>query len=98
MAILPLDRDPATRSVQTFAYDEGTDRATIVDSQDAQPVLDMVAALRSQGEQDKSKDLWYVGSIPLNLWQDLRRRGITRDQRAFRRWLLDHPKLLFQKP
>lgn len=93
-----FDRDDRTRNVQTFHYLDDTDRFVIQDTQDAEPIVEHVAALRSAGSQPTKSFLRYVGSIPLNVHQEMQLNGMIHDQPALRRWFLENNKLMYQKP
>ena len=71
---MEFDRDVPTRTIQTFHYDDATDMVTIQDTQDVQTIIETNTAMKDD-EQFRAKrhqELRRVGSIPLNMWYQMR--------------------------
>lgn len=86
--ILSVDRD--TQITTLFHYDPETDTAVIEKKQDVSSLLsDNKAIFNGFDERSRWKDGLgdRVASIPLSVYFDLQRKGITEDQEAFRTWL-----------
>lgn len=88
-----MDVDPDTGTETWFHYDAVTEECTVETKRDLQHVIDdnkvifnefdERARWRGDGGQNR------VASIPDFIWYDLVKRGITRDKKAFRKWLND---------
>ena len=80
--------DPLCRAKTEWEEIDG--RLVVRNAQDAEPIVEDNKRLSSEGDgYSPSRNLRRVASIPLVLWLDLRKRGITRDPRRFRAWLSD---------
>ncbi len=81
--------------IQTFHGSEDGNSFTIQTTVDAGPILR--ANRRAMAE---APDRWgpgrRVASIPINLWFQLERQGITRDDKRFRAWLNDPDNRAFR--
>lgn len=97
-----FDYDPATGVKQWFHMEEGDDAFTI---QTEQPVDPLIAANRASFNSfDSGRDRWgeaighrtRVASIPLNIYQDLKSKGVLGDQAALKRWLNDPDNAVFR--
>lgn len=92
-----FDVDPLTGATQYFHYDEMTDETVIETVQDLEPLFDFNAATyNSIDEKAKWGDGKVVARLPLNIYMDLKQRGILDDQRKFRQWLNDRDNLKFR--
>jgi len=92
---LLFDKDPLTKTVQTF-HSENGDSVTIQDSQEVTNLLETNKLLRDSGRHhDRKSELRRVASIPLNVWWDLReqwrKQGLSWEERqhAMKKWLND---------
>lgn len=87
----PFDHDPETATTRTFhGHSDGS--FTIETQQD---VTDLVAENRELYNETPASAPWgdgmeRVASIPLNIFFELQRQGITDDPKAFLAWL-NHP-------
>lgn len=97
-----LDYDPLTGITQWFHMDDTDDSFVIQNEQD---VTEIVELNKLQANHFSSgKDTWgdgfdhrtKVASIPLNIYMDLKQRGILRDPAAFKRWLNDGSNAAFR--
>jgi len=80
-----FDYDPARR-LRRDAYIDGAD--TVIDTQqDVTDLVDLNKASFNEGRSHFRKDMVRVGSIPMNIYMELDRKGIARDDKALLRWL-----------
>lgn len=92
-----LDYDPITGLKRLFRYRDADDSFTIETIIDAEPILDANTAQRNSFDERSSwGDINKVASIPMNIYMELDRKGITRDEKAFRRWLDDPDNRAFR--
>lgn len=92
-----LDFDPETGTRSTFVYDDASDSFQIVTEQRVGPTLALNRELRKHADRrTRWREMTRVASIPLVVVEDLRRRGILDDDRAFRRWLNDPANKVFR--
>lgn len=99
-----FEKDPLTRSVQTFHYIDGTDKVVMQDTQDVTAIVEANKAVRNDPAMQPSKksELRRVASIPMNIWQYLRttweRQGLGWEERqaAMKRWLNDPDNRAFR--
>lgn len=97
-----LDYDPLTGIRQFIDTDEMTGISTIRTEQDATDIVELNKI--HQRQFSSGKDRWgdgydhrtKVASIPLNVWMDLRKRGIASDPVAMKRWLNDPDNFAFR--
>jgi hypothetical protein len=93
-----IDADPVSGQSSHFEYDPASDMYLLRQSQDVSGIAEAnrrefnsdAPARRHDGLGRK------VASIPLTIWMDLYRKGITRDRKAFRRWLNDSDNRVFR--
>ena len=92
-----FSKDAATGITEYFHYDPVTDQATIETVQDYSPIAEHNAA---QYREVTSLDRWgdgkRVATIPLAIYNRLKKEGITNDQAALRRWLNDPENRVFR--
>lgn len=97
-----FDYDPVTGTRQWFHMADDEKSFTI---QTEQPVDALIEANRADFNQFSGpRDKWgeeigartKVASIPLNVYQELKSKGILRDQAALKRWLNDPDNAAFR--
>ncbi len=91
-----LINDDAFTGIKTyFDYDENTDEAIIRKEQDMTAIIE-----NNKREFNAAPDRWgewtKVGSIPLSVYYELERQGITKDQEAMKKWLNDPDNRYFR--
>lgn len=96
-----FSHDPLTGTTKFFHYDESVDdkNFAIQTVQETTPIIeanklemaDMTARIGS-GKEEFVK----VASIPLTIYMDLQKKGITKDPKAFKRWLNDPDNAYFR--
>ena len=87
-------KDPLTGITQ---YWHGTDKGEyVIETQ--QDVTAIAEANKRQYNDtpDRYRDVNKVASIPLNVYYDLKRRGIADDPVAFKKWLNDRDNEVFR--
>ena len=92
-----FSHDPLTGMREYFHYDEVNDRAYLSSEQD---VTDIVEENKRTLNEATSLHRWgdgkLVARIPMQLYADLQRRGITKNKAAFKRWLNDPDNRFFR--
>ena len=92
-----FDRDAALGMTQYFHYDHDKDEFTIETRQDVNPLVELNKAKFNQiDEKARWGELSQVASIPLNIYYDLKKRGIIDDKKKFRAWLNDPDNRAFR--
>ena len=93
-----FDYDPLTLTKKVF-HGEDNGNFAIETVQDAAPILEAnrqeinsTNAKLGSGKEDFVK----VASIPMNIYMELRKQGITRDPVAMKRWLNDPDNRFFR--
>lgn len=97
-----LDFDPLTGIKQFIDTDEMTGISTIRTEQDVSDIVELNKV--HQRQFTSGKDKWgdgydhktKVASIPLSIWMELRKKGITADPVAMKRWLNDPDNFAFR--
>jgi len=91
-----IDHDPLSGISHVFYSEDGI--ATITAEQDVAPITDFNRAqFNDSDKRFGDKNIFHkVASIPLTVWRDLEKKGITRDQAAMKRWLNDADNRVFK--
>jgi len=92
-----ISTDPLTGITTYWIVDPQTGAVTIQSEQKAEAVLE--ANKRSYAginAKERHGDMSRVASIPLNVYYDLKRKGIVDDPVAFKRWLNDSENRVFR--
>ena len=96
-----FDYDPLTLTKKVFHYDDSVDNRNfaIETIQDAAPIIEAnQAELNSTNAKIGSgkEDFVKVASIPMNIYMELRKKGIAQDPAAMKRWLNDPDNRFFR--
>ena len=97
---LPFSFDPATGITKTYHFDPNAPKEFIIETN--QPTTAIVEANRAEHNDapalgNSGKETFVkVASIPLVIWNELRRNGIARDPVALKRWLNDPDNRFFR--
>lgn len=84
-----FDVDPVTKTKRLFHWNEADESFHIETVQD---VTDIVEANKGVAARFDERTPWKgdmhrVASIPMNVYMELRAKGIADDDKAFKRWL-----------
>lgn len=91
-----FDFDPIMRRQVLFHSSDDGNSFTLENQQDVTELLENNKLNRLDAQEDWKGDMHRVASIPLVLWMQLRREGVTSDPKAFRRWLNDPDNAAFR--
>ena len=96
MANLLYDRfDPVTRRY-TEIEDTGEGELLFTHSQDTRAIVESAKAIASSFDPLVRRDTIHVARIPLVIWRQLQRLGITKDEKALNAWLNDPDNCVFR--
>lgn len=90
-----LSHDPQTGITRFFHIDEAADEFVIETKQETGNIVDANKAAYNDAP-DRWGDLTRIASIPVSIYFDLKRKGITDDPKAFKRWLSDPDNRFFR--
>jgi hypothetical protein len=89
MSIL-FELDALTNTEQRFHWDPVTEKFTITDRQEVQDLMDINKSIRNDGyRKNRNTMMRRVGSVPLNIYMDLKAKGIIDDRKKLAAWLND---------
>lgn len=97
-----FDYDPLFDVLRLWHYDDQTDQATIETRQGMHDRYDGVADLATAERNQTSRKTPYndgahrVARIPMVIYEELMRLGITRDPKAMKKWLNDPDNRVFR--
>ena len=91
-----LDHDPVSGLYSEFAFDEGDGKYIFNSAQDVSEIIEANKAEMNEAKRTMDGLGRKVASIPLVVWNDLQKKGITRDKAAFKRWLNDQDNKFFK--
>lgn len=97
MSKLILNHDDANGITTYYRYDRATGLSEVWDEQDVTPILEFNKRAQTAGRGrmgDGVGDL--VATVPLVILDELRRKGILNDPKAFKRWLNDSDNRFFR--
>ena len=90
MSGILFEADALTRTEQRFHWDPIAERFTITDEQEVTDLIDMNTALRnSSASPNRSSGMRRVASVPMNIYMELKEKGILQDAKRLRAWLND---------
>ena len=67
-----------------------------VHSQDTRPIVESAKAIASGFDPHVRRDTVHVARIPLVIWNQLQKLGITKDEKALNKWLNDPAHSVFR--
>jgi hypothetical protein len=93
-----LDHDAAAGITRVFHYDESVDEKNflIETKQNVDGIIEQNRREFNGADRGFKGDMKKVASIPLTVFMDLQKRGITRDPVAMKRWLNDPDNAAFR--
>ncbi len=90
-------KDPETQTETWHHYDPDTDKVTLEVRQVVDHIAESNEAERnSYSSFDKFGEMRKVASIPLNVYYDLKRKGIIDDPAEFKKWLNSSENKIFR--
>lgn len=97
MAKRLLSENRLTNTKTYHEYDEATDQSVITTSSDVTDIIESnKAQYNATDERAGYSDLNKVASIPMNIYFDLKKRGILNDQKKMKAWLNDSDNRYFR--
>ncbi|XHB99358.1 hypothetical protein ABWH97_13925 [Nitratireductor sp. ac15] len=91
-----IEKDDLT-GIETWFHTASDGKFTVEDVQpDVSPTLDRNKASYNDNAGEKFGDMRHIASIPLSVYWELERKGITKDDKAFSRWLNDPDNRFFR--
>lgn len=102
MTVRVVSTDPLTSSRVLFQPESDGSAFTLIDQQDATPIVEQNKLLQNMGPHDRKSGVRRVASLPLNIWQQLqdtwRKQGLSWEdrQKAMRRFLADPDNAAFR--
>jgi hypothetical protein len=92
-----FDHDPVFGITEYWHPSEDGDAFTLEVVQDAEPVVEFNKKAQAEWQGKRWGDgLQHVAQIPMNIYWDLKNKGILNDQVALRRWLNDPDNRFFR--
>jgi hypothetical protein len=91
-----FDESPELGITRYWHYDSSSDTAVIETVQDATDLVDANKAAFNSAESGWKGDMHKVASIPLNVYYDLKEKGILDNQQALKAWLNDPENRYFR--
>lgn len=90
--------DEATRRATEVVTDDETGLPVIIHSQAVQPIVESAKRIASNYDPHRRNPHgWtHVARIPLVIWRQLQRLGITRDEKALNAWLDGRDQRVFR--
>ena len=92
--------NPVTRRGTTIEIDSETGLPLIVQTQDLKPIIEankrQAMQLRQAPGQKQPDGITHVARIPMVIWQQLQKLGITKDQKALNAWLDERDNRVFR--
>lgn len=94
---LILNRNEDLGITRLFHFDDDTETFTIETVQDVSNLIELNRAeFDEHTSLDRFGDMNRVASIPMNVYFDLKNKGITDDTKAMKRWLNDPDNRFFR--
>lgn len=91
-----FDTDSDLGLTRHFHYDNDTGDAVIETQQDVTDIVEANKLDMNSAESGWRGDMHKVASIPLNIYFDLKAKGIIDDKAAFKAWLNDNANRFFR--
>lgn len=91
-----FDVDPLTGITQYWHWDDERQQFTIETEQKVDDLLDANRRQYNDSTDAYKGDMHKVASIPMNIYMDLKQKGIIDDPAAFKQWLNDPENRYFR--
>ena len=96
----PLTHDSKTGITQYWHWDPETEISTVTSEQDTSFLLDVNRELRNEQSKhhfEENEEMGtHIAHIPMTIYMDLVKKGITKDQVEFKKWLNDPANAYFR--
>lgn len=89
-----LDHDPLMGTTDYFLWDPVDETFQVQTEQEHDLLFDWNTHQRNEG--GRFGDIKKIASIPLNVYFDLKQKGVIDDPPAFRRWLNERDNRMFR--
>jgi hypothetical protein len=96
MSGLLLSRDPDALVTEYFHWDDSDGTFTIERVQETSPFIERAKAIHGLTDGSWKGDMHLVASIPMSIYMDLVRQGITQDPVRMKQWLNDRDNRVFR--
>ena len=87
--------NPTTRRVTEIETDPEAG-LVFTHSQDTRPIVESAKAIAASFDPTIRRDTTHVARIPLVIWRQLQRLGITKDEKALNAWLDERDNRVFR--
>lgn len=87
---------PIPGGVELMHYNHADDSITLEQKWDAEPVTELNKARSNAVAGNWRGDMHLVASIPMPLYMELQKKGITQDPKRFSEWLNERDNQLFR--
>jgi hypothetical protein len=92
-----FEKDELTGATKYWHYDADKDEAIIETVYDATPYIEQNKALyNAHDSTDRWGEWTRVAQVPMQLYWELKAKGIADDPKAMKKWLNDRDNLLFR--
>jgi hypothetical protein len=88
--------NPVTRRGTEIEHDAEAGDLIFTHTQDTKPIVESCKQIASSFDPLVRRDTVHVARIPLVVWRQLQRLGITRDEKALNAWLNDPDNCVFR--
>lgn len=90
-----LSHDAATGITRFFHWDDSRDEFLIQTRQETAPIVEANKLAYNEAPA-RWGEMTRIASIPTSIYFDLKKKGITDDPKAFKRWLADPDQRFFR--
>jgi len=95
MALIYSNYNEVTRRVTEIETDPEVG-LVFTHSQDVRPIVESAKAIAAGFDPLVKRDTTHVARIPLVIWRQLQKLGITKDEKAFNAWLDGRDQRVFR--
>jgi hypothetical protein len=90
--------NPVTQRSTEIVTDSETGLPVIITSQNTRPIVESAKQLASNFDKHRPNPdgITHVARIPMVIWQQLQKLGITKDQKALNAWLDNRDQRVFR--
>lgn len=88
--------NPATLRSTEVETDPDIAGLVITQTQDTKPIVESAKRIAANFDPTVRRDVVHVARIPLVIWRQLQRLGITNDEKALNNWLNGRDQAVFR--